>query len=222
MGPRPVLRGAAFAAFILAVALLLGAAPKVFAESPADKSAVSTEAQLRAKVARITGTRVTQKQRETAAARMRIMRGLVSATPESSMRSVASASAPGPGGIPDYFGSTPNWAYSPPLRKFVDGLPGLGAGKANNLGQYIPVANPDTMTYPGSDYYEIELRQYTEKLHSDLPATTLRGYVQVNKGTDAAGHNTIEPDSDPLPRPVHRRAQGPPGAHQVHQQAAHR
>ncbi len=26
----------------------------------------------------------------------------------------------------------------------------------------------------------IELGQYTEKLHSDLPATTLRGYRQVN------------------------------------------
>ena len=195
MGPRPVLRGAAFAAFILAVALLLGAAPKVFAESPADKSAVSTEAQLRAKVARITGTRVTQKQRETAAARMRIMRGLVSAKPESPTRSVASASVPGPGGVPDYFGSTPNWAYSPLLRKFVDGLPGLGSGKANNLGQFMPIAKPDTRTYPGSDYYEIELRQFKEKLHSDLPATTLRGYVQVNKGTDAAGHNTLKPDS---------------------------
>ncbi len=28
-------------------------------------------------------------------------------------------------GIPDYF-NTPNYAYSPPLRKFVDTLPGLG------------------------------------------------------------------------------------------------
>ena len=29
------------------------------------------------------------------------------------------------------------------LRKFVDTLPGLGAAKANNLGQYIPVAVPE-------------------------------------------------------------------------------
>ena len=42
------------------------------------------------------------------------------------------------------------------------------------------MAVPDTTTYPGSDYYEIELGQYTEKMHSDLPATTLRGYRQTN------------------------------------------
>ena len=64
------------------------------------------------------------------------------------------------------------------MRKFVNELPGLGAGAANNLGQYIPVAVPDTTTYPGSDYYIIELGQYTEQMHSDLPPTTLRGYRQ--------------------------------------------
>lgn len=66
------------------------------------------------------------------------------------------------------------------IRKFVDGLPGLGAAGANNLGQYIPVAIPDTLAYPGSDYYVIELKQYTEKMHSDLPPTMLRGYRQTN------------------------------------------
>ncbi|HUW11367.1 MAG TPA: hypothetical protein VM537_16670, partial [Anaerolineae bacterium] len=39
------------------------------------------------------------------------------------------------------------------IRKFMDGLPGLGPAGANNLGQYIPVAVPDKATYPGSDYY---------------------------------------------------------------------
>jgi hypothetical protein len=63
------------------------------------------------------------------------------------------------------------------MRKFVDGLPGLNA--ANNLGQQIPVAVPDTTTYPGSDYYIIELGEYTEQMHSDLPPTTLRGYRQA-------------------------------------------
>ena len=59
--------------------------------------------------------------------------------------------------IPDYF-TTPNWANSPPLTKFVDSLPGIcGATPgANALGQCIPVAVADTTTYPGSDYYEIE------------------------------------------------------------------
>jgi len=70
------------------------------------------------------------------------------------------------------------------IRKFVDSLPGLGAENANNLGNYLPIAVPDTTTYPGSDYYEIELREYTQKMHSDLPPTTLRGYVQVKNGAD--------------------------------------
>jgi FtsP/CotA-like multicopper oxidase with cupredoxin domain len=65
------------------------------------------------------------------------------------------------------------------MKKFVDTLPGLGSGAANNLGQYIPVAVPDTTTYPGSDYYIIELGEYTEQMHSDLPPTTLRGYREA-------------------------------------------
>ncbi len=66
------------------------------------------------------------------------------------------------------------------VRKFIDVLPGLGSANANNLGQYLPVAIPDQTTYPGCDYYAISLVEYTEKLHSDLPATKLRGYVQTN------------------------------------------
>jgi len=45
-------------------------------------------------------------------------------------------------------------------------------------------ATPDTTTFPGSDYYEIALVQYTQKMSSSLPAaTTLRGYVQVPTGS---------------------------------------
>ena len=108
----------------------------------------------------------------------------------------ALAASPGtPGGTPDYW-TTPNYANSPlpeidangnvvkgtGMRKFVDTLPGLGKVNENNLGQrYIPGrAIPDTTTYPGSDYYEIKLVDYTEKMHSDLPATQLRGYEQTN------------------------------------------
>ncbi|MBS4210962.1 multicopper oxidase domain-containing protein [Neobacillus rhizophilus] len=80
------------------------------------------------------------------------------------------------------------------IRKFVDSLPGLGANNANNLGQYIPVAVPDTTTYNGSDYYIIELRQYTEKLHSDLPPTTLRGYRQIDsQGNPITNFNYLGP-----------------------------
>jgi len=81
--------------------------------------------------------------------------------------------------VPDYFG-TANWAYSPPLRKFVDAMPGLGTSGANALGQYIPVAVADTTTYPGSDYYEIAVVEFKEQMHSVLPPTTLRGYVQMS------------------------------------------
>lgn len=66
------------------------------------------------------------------------------------------------------------------MRKFVDSLPGQGYANRNNLGQYIPVAIPDTVTFPGCDYYEIELDQYTKQMHSDLPPTKLRGYRQTN------------------------------------------
>ncbi|OGU07138.1 MAG: hypothetical protein A2075_12865 [Geobacteraceae bacterium GWC2_58_44] len=86
---------------------------------------------------------------------------------------------------PDYY-TTANWANSPRLVKFVDTLPGLGSAKANNLGQYLSVAKPDVTSYPGTDYYVIELVQFKERMHSDLPApgTLLRGYRQVNRGTN--------------------------------------
>ena len=70
------------------------------------------------------------------------------------------------------------------LRKFVNKLAGLGAANMNDIGQYIPVAIPNTTAYPGCDYYEIELSEYSEKLHEDLPPTKLRGYRQTNT-TDA-------------------------------------
>jgi FtsP/CotA-like multicopper oxidase with cupredoxin domain len=74
------------------------------------------------------------------------------------------------------------------LRKFVDGLPGLGASNASAgsqnaamNGKYLPVAVADTATYAGSAYYEIAVVEYTEQLHSDLKkATRLRGYVQID------------------------------------------
>ena len=68
---------------------------------------------------------------------------------------------------------------TPGIRKFVDTLPGLGPDQANNLGQYIPVAVPDTTTFANADYYEIAVVEYEEQMHSDLPPTKLRGYVQL-------------------------------------------
>jgi hypothetical protein len=73
------------------------------------------------------------------------------------------------------------YANSPIIQKFVHTLPGLGQANANDLGQYIPVATADTTTFPGSDYYEIGLKDYTQQVHSGLPkATKFRGYYQIN------------------------------------------
>jgi len=143
---------------------------------------------------------VTQAEREAAADRMKLQ-SLAAPAGTSALNSVMALAAPSlvpsQGGVPDYFGS-PNWAFSPPLRKFVDTLPGLGSANKNNLNQFIPVAVPDTTTYPGSDYYEIGLVQYQEQMHSDLPPTTLRGYVQLNDpanpaSKDASGNVTAWP-----------------------------
>jgi FtsP/CotA-like multicopper oxidase with cupredoxin domain len=134
------------------------------------------------------------------------------------MKAAASAISPAAGVAPTwvnpnvttpdqlYFSNFANYANSPlpfvdpvtkavtgGIRKFVDTLPGLNS--PNDLGQQIPVAVPDTTTFPGSDYYEISLQQYSEQMHADLPAVTLRGYVQTNNGTDPTGHNTVAPAS---------------------------
>jgi len=100
----------------------------------------------------------------------------------------------GPGTTPDYF-ETPNWANSPPLTKFVDTLSKLCSAGTNSLGQCIPVAVPDQATYDGSDYYEIELGEYTERMHSELPApgTKLRGYRQTNAGAPANQFHYLGP-----------------------------
>jgi FtsP/CotA-like multicopper oxidase with cupredoxin domain len=107
--------------------------------------------------------------------------------------------------VPHYFGPYPNWALSPlpvldangnyfssGIKKFKDPLPGL----CNPVGipacptdgsKYIPLAVPDTTTYPGDDYYEIGLVQYRENMHSDLPDTLLRGYVQLSTSKAPGG-----------------------------------
>ena len=108
-----------------------------------------------------------------------------------------------PWSTPDFY-AVPNWAQSPlPLidttvgsgtlgqvvggiHKFADDLPRLCVNSSTattTLGQCIPVATPDVTTYPGADFYAIELTEYERKLHSDLPATPLRGYRMDPTGT---------------------------------------
>jgi len=87
------------------------------------------------------------------------------------------------------------------MKKFQDGLPGLcnpsvaGSCVANNLGQYIPLAVPDTTTFTtangfaaDADYYAIALVQHRERMSSSLPAkgTLLREYVQLETPANAS------------------------------------
>jgi FtsP/CotA-like multicopper oxidase with cupredoxin domain len=99
----------------------------------------------------------------------------------------------GPGGgtyyanspAPDPYTLLPN-ASGTPIRKFIDSLAGLGSANQNNLGQYIPIAVADTGTYPGSDYYHLEIVDFPERMHTDLAkATIIRGYRDVGGGQPA-------------------------------------
>ena len=63
--------------------------------------------------------------------------------------------------------------YTGGMKKFLDPLFDLNT----------VIAAPDTVTFANSDYYEIALVQYTQQMHSSLPPTTLRGYVQVPSGS---------------------------------------
>jgi hypothetical protein len=65
------------------------------------------------------------------------------------------------------------YAQSPPLKKFIQPLPGLGPSG-------IPVATSNTTKYPGYEYYNIAMGEYTALLHPDLPkATKLWGYADA-------------------------------------------
>ena len=185
-----------FASFLLTTILIsLGLG---FAQSPTNNPPAPTQMpQMRS---------TTMQQRKDAAARAAQRRASQPKAPKSNK--FKSMAAPTGAGAPPaltldqlYFGTYPNYANSPlpavtvdpatgavtgvtpktGIRKFVDTLPGLNT--PNNLGQQIPIAVPDITTFPGSDYYEIGLVQYQEQMHSDLPSTTLRGYVQLMEGT---------------------------------------
>lgn len=85
------------------------------------------------------------------------------------------------------------------IRKFVDKVPGLTAAGANLLRQYLPVAVADSSTYPGSNYYEIALVEFNEKMHSDLPPTRHRGYVQLETSVISGAHIALtNPDASAI------------------------
>ena len=108
--------------------------------------------------------KITRADRLAAATRVKALRA------KAGLNSPKLSLVPGPNGylVPDYFGTTPNWALSPlptvvagavtagGMQKFINGVPGLYtdpvntpiASVKNNLGQYIPVAQPNTTAYP--------------------------------------------------------------------------
>ena len=66
-----------------------------------------------------------------------------------------------------------SYAQSPlGITKFSVALPGLGPND-------IPVLTPNKTKYPGTDYYEIVARQFTQQLHDKLPPTTFFGYADA-------------------------------------------
>ncbi|MFT3891906.1 MAG: hypothetical protein QM730_09760 [Anaerolineales bacterium] len=74
------------------------------------------------------------------------------------------------------------------IKKFTDPLPGLCTPPAcPATGKYIPAGVPEAKTYNGvtADEYVIGLVQYRTSFSSSLPATLVRGYVQLETATNA-------------------------------------
>ena len=69
------------------------------------------------------------------------------------------------------------FAQSPTrIRKFIVPLQGLGPTG-------IPVATPDATTFPGEDYYQIHVGEFTQMMHPDLPGPTkFWGYADITNG----------------------------------------
>src|SRR5665647_435388 len=82
------------------------------------------------------------------------------------------------------------------IEKFKDDLPGLCdpasvAGCPTGAGaKYIPLAVPENKKYNGiaADEYEIGLVQYRTSFSSDMPATLVRGYVQLETPSWLTAH----------------------------------
>ncbi len=86
---------------------------------------------------------------------------------------------------------------TPGIKKFVDPLPGLcDPNSTANVGVLGPLCptDPAAKTIPlavaepllGADYYEIAVVQYRMKFSSQLPATLLRGYVQLETAANGS------------------------------------
>jgi FtsP/CotA-like multicopper oxidase with cupredoxin domain len=119
---------------------------------------------------------------------------------------LSGSSAPTPivtgGVITGFTGGTGGTGYTAPVITIVDAAaPGgsgalataiLGPPYTGGIKKFLDplvdlktvIATSDQTTFPNSDYYEIALVQYKQSISpSNLPATTLRGYVQVPTGS---------------------------------------
>ena len=190
---------------LLALSLTFGLVMAANAVTPAEKKAADEyRAKAAEKVARLSNSRITQEQREAAAAQIKLMKALSavgsSGAPKASASTagksvvVADVAAPGPGGVPDYFGSTANWAYSPLLRKFVDKLPGLGVSGANNLGQFIGVGKPDTTPIPARTTTRSNCVSTPSRCTRICPRRRCAATCRSTRGPTADGANTLDPD----------------------------
>ena len=79
------------------------------------------------------------------------------------------------------------FAQSPTsIRKFVNKLPGLGPSNANEIGQYLPLANKSTTSFLGvkTDVYSLAVAQFGQQVlpYSNAPKTNFWGYYDLATG----------------------------------------
>ena len=181
---------AVLVAAVAVVALFAGVAQGLAAQPVAGKASMGAAAKkMPMSAADMIKGRTTPAMRELAADRAKAKRNSLSGRIKSSLSSLFGlASVPtilDPLGVPDYFGTIPNYANSPlpdARRERERRFPapasassstrcrGSAPRTANNLGQYIPVAVPDTTTYPGSRL----LRDRARRVHARRCTRTCR------------------------------------------------
>jgi spore coat protein A len=75
-----------------------------------------------------------------------------------------------------FFGSRAGAVPQSPtkIRKFAVGLPGIGPSGANEIGQYLPLATKQSMSFAGqaADFYDLVATPFSQHMHPDLPGKT--------------------------------------------------
>lgn len=85
------------------------------------------------------------------------------------------------------------------IKKFVDTLPGIPAADPAKNNNAADKGDTSTWKGPAADYYWIGLTQFEQKMHSSLPPTKIRGYVQLTRAATPYPIGKNDPVSgDPL------------------------